>query len=120
MNDLSHLTQGVGTPSSGNKLGKTTTAAEKLVDGVSGQYFYLTDLIIINHDESAAVVVAIKSNTTTIFTMTLDAGQGFSHAFAKPVKFTVLGADVNVTLGSTAASPGVDVFINGFFTPVPK
>lgn len=117
MNHVAHLTDGIAGPASGYVTGKTTTAnAQVVAAGETGQYFYLTDLIMINHDTTTVITVTLKSGTTTILPLTLDAGQGVSHAFSKPLKFTNAATAVNVGLSAIAGSPGVDVVVNGFYS----
>lgn len=116
-NPIEHLIHGISGSASGNVVGKTTSANAELVAAPpTGQYWYMTDLVIINHDASAASTVSLKSGSTTILSLQLDSGQGVSHAFTKPVKFTNAATAVNVGLGGAASSPGVDVFVNGFYS----
>lgn len=116
--DRDGLVAGLQGPKSGNIVGKTSTADASLVAAApTGQYFWMTDLVIINHDADTAITVTLKSGSTSIFSMTLDSGQGLAHGFSKPVKFTNAATVVNVALSATADSPGVDVFVNGFYGP---
>ena len=112
------LAAGLQGPAYGNIIGKTSTANASLVTAPpTGQYFWMTDVIMINHDPDTAITVSLKSGSSTVFAMTLDAAQGLAHGFSKPVRFPSAATVVNAGLSATADSPGVDIFVNGFYGP---